>query len=363
MLGTVAVAGSALSIEASANPSSSGGIKCSIRFTAEDDACHNSKKASTGGVEVSNTLPFVTVIICTYNRASSLSRALESLCEAATRVGDRWELLVVDNRCTDDTPAVIERFKGRLPITRLEQPAAGISNARNAGVAAARGEYVVWTDDDVVVNQDWLAIWIEGLRAHPGDAVFGGRARPVLEEPQQAWFRDNLHALRSLVAHRDQPDWTHITSSQVPYGLNFAVRTAEQKKHLYDPGIGVAPGRTTGGEEVTVVRAILAAGGTGRWIWGATVNHMISPSRQTESYINRFYTAHGYRQPLSYRGGRGGGPIARAISALRASLTFSRATASYAVRRALRGRAHAVPKMILKAQAFGSLKHYLGLPC
>ena len=99
-----------------------------------------------------------------------------------------------------------------------------------------------------MVSPDWLATWIAGLRAHPGHAVYGGRARPVLEEPQQAWFRDNLQALRSLVALRDQPEWTEITSQQVPYGLNFAVRTAEQKAHLYDPGQGVAPGRRTGGE-------------------------------------------------------------------------------------------------------------------
>lgn len=311
------------------------------------------------------TTPFVTVIVCTRDRARSLARMLESLCRAAAGVDEPWELLVVDNGSSDDTPAVIAGFRDRLPIRRVEQPVAGVSHARNAGVAAASGEYVVWTDDDVVVSPDWLSTWMSGLRAQPGHAVYGGRARPVLEEPQQAWFRDNLLALRSLVALRDHPEWTEITSGRVPYGLNFAVRTTEQKAHPYDPGLGVGPGRrAAGGEETSVVRAILAAGGSGRWVWDAAVDHMIPQARQSERYISDYYRAHGYSYPLRYRGsGSGQYVVERTIGALRASLTLVRTTTSHALHRVLRGRSAAVPKLIHRARAVGTLRHYLGLGC
>lgn len=94
----------------------------------------------------------ITVAICTLNRAESLRRTLDSL--AAMRLPDHldWEVLVVDNGCADHTDAVIEAFAGRLPIRREFEPRRGHTPARNHAVDAAKGEYIVWTDEM------WLSI-------------------------------------------------------------------------------------------------------------------------------------------------------------------------------------------------------------
>ena len=68
-----------------------------------------------------------------------------------------WEVLVVDNGCADHTDAVIEAFAGRLPIRREFEPRRGHTPARNRAWMPAKGEYIVWTDDDVVVDPGWLA--------------------------------------------------------------------------------------------------------------------------------------------------------------------------------------------------------------
>ena len=204
-----------------------------------------------------------TVIICTRNRAASLARALASVVEAAKRVPRNWEMLVVDNGSTDGTAETIASFDGRLPLRRIDQPIAGLSNARNAGVAAARGDYILWTDDDVVVHEDWLSAWFRAFRERPSDAVFGGRTEPRFEEPRQDWFVANQHHLQWLLAVRDAA-WTAVGPDQMPWGLNFAVRGKEQRALAYDPRLGVAPGRRTGGEEVDVIQRILDAGGVPR---------------------------------------------------------------------------------------------------
>ncbi|MBB5987750.1 glycosyltransferase family 2 protein [Sphingobium lignivorans] len=300
--------------------------------------------------------PFVTVIICTRNRAESLARTLDSLVTAAARMSESWELLVVDNGSTDATPEVIERFAGRLPIRRVWQPVAGLSNARNAGVAESKGDYVLWTDDDVLVDENWLAAWSRAFRERPGDAVFGGRTEPVFEEPREPWFTENRKVLRGLLAIRDRPEWTEVTPSRLPWGLNYAVRGAEQRAQPYDPELGVAPGRRRGGEEVAVIKAILAQGGTGSWVWDATVLHIIPAERQTESYIRTFYEAVGFDNPI--RGVRTGLP-ARARAVLSTLRVLAESGLAYR-RTRKHDRREAVQWLVLNARASGSLRRHLG---
>ena len=303
---------------------------------------------------VTGDVPFVSVIICTRNRAASLSRTLESLSIAAAQMTDTWELIVVDNGSTDRTEHVIEDFKDKLPIRRLVETTPGLSNARNAGVSAASGEYILWTDDDVIVDAGWLAAWCKAFRSRPGDAVFGGRSRPLYEEPRQPWFEANEEHLDALLALRDQPDWEVITKSQTPYGLNFALRGIEQRKYLYDPALGVAPGRRRGGEEAAVLNAVLDNGGTGSWVWEALVLHVIPSERQTEGYIRTYYKANGFDYPIGGIDRPGGKP--RAL--LKALVHLARAALHYNLLRHLDRRA-ATKWLVTLSRAEGSVARHL----
>ena len=66
--------------------------------------------------------------------------------------GVDWELLVVNNNCTDKTDEVIARHSEVLPLRRLLELKPGLSNARNCAVEAAQGQLLIWTDDDVLVD-------------------------------------------------------------------------------------------------------------------------------------------------------------------------------------------------------------------
>ena len=89
-----------------------------------------------------------------------------------------WELVVVNNNSPDDTDRVIAAHTGQLPIVRVFEGKQGHCHARNAAVAAARGDFLVWTDDDVLVPPDWLTHYLDAAARHPEAAVFGGPVRP-----------------------------------------------------------------------------------------------------------------------------------------------------------------------------------------
>ncbi len=237
------------------------------------------------------------VIICSRNRAESLRRTLGSIA-AAEHPREAWDVVVVDNGSSDDTPGVVASFAHSLPIQYVSEPEAGLSRARNRGVSVARGDYMVWTDDDVIVDRSWLVAYLDAFCARPGDALFAGQIRPVLEQPVTAWFAAGERHLADLMAVRAFSTVTPLSIDLLPYGANFAVRAMEQRLHLYDPNLGVAPGRRTGDEETTVARAILAGGGEGTTVPASIVNHVIPASRQTTRYVREYYAAYGENWPV-----------------------------------------------------------------
>lgn len=296
----------------------------------------------------------VSVIICTRNRSASLARTLDSIVKAATRVTESWELLVVDNGSTDDTADTIVAFADRLPVRRVFEATPGLSNARNAGVRESRGEFVLWTDDDVLVDENWLAAWSRAFRNHPDTVVFGGRSRPVYEAPAQDWFEASEEALRPLLAIRDDPEWETIGPGRIPYGLNFAIRGAEQRANLYDPELGVAPGRRRGGEEQAMILGLLEQGGSGLWVWDAHVSHIIPSDRQTEAYIRLYYLAAGFDKIA--RGEQRGRVFAAALTLAR----YLRHAAAFRLKRP-RSIVDAVPSLVAASLAMGRLRYLLGL--
>lgn len=237
----------------------------------------------------------VTVIVCTRDRASLLRRVLESM--TALIVPDRlcWEILVVDNGSEDDTPDVVASFAAQLPVACVTASEPGLSNARNVGVRHARGRHIVWTDDDVRVDGNWLAAYVSAFRAFPDGVVFGGSSTPILEEPTPAWFHESQSELKGLLAYRNPSGLAHrlTVNGQLPYGLNYAIRAEEQRVHPYDPMLGVAPGRRRGGEELQVIKKILATGAAGYWVPDAKVFHIIPAARQTLEYVKLYYKAQG----------------------------------------------------------------------
>jgi glycosyltransferase involved in cell wall biosynthesis len=235
----------------------------------------------------------ITVGICTFNRAASLRRTLESLTTLDVPNNVSLEILVVNNNSTDHTDEVIAEFNDRLPVRREFEPQPGKSNALNRAIDVAKGDYFLWTDDDVIVDREWLTAYVKAFRCWPEAAVFGGRIRPRYEAPVAKWVTECEALLGGPYAIRDfgedvQP-LSLAAEDKLPYGANLAIRAAEQKAFLYDPNFGPAGNRLRMAEETDVITRILKSGATGYWIPAAKVEHCIGRDRQAPRYITNYY--------------------------------------------------------------------------
>lgn len=232
----------------------------------------------------------LTVAICTWNRAALLRQTLEQMTALTIPADVTWELLVVDNNSNDITNAVIGEFVNRLPIRALRESTPGLSNARNAAVAAARGEYILWTDDDVLVDRNWLSAYATAFARYHDACVFGGPIKPWFSDTPPRWLEESLHEVEPAYAIRDfDCGEIELGGDIIPYGANMAFRTDALRDVRFNPALGRIGTAMLGGEEEAVIGALLQRGCQGRWVPDAEVRHYIAVERQTVSYIRRFY--------------------------------------------------------------------------
>lgn len=119
----------------------------------------------------------LSVVVPCRNGAKTIGRQLEALC--AQHWPGPWEVIVSDNGSTDTTRSVVEAFGHRLPALRVidSSDRRGAAHARNVGASEARGDALLFCDDDDEVGQNWLAALGNALRTHDFVAARLDRAR------------------------------------------------------------------------------------------------------------------------------------------------------------------------------------------
>lgn len=165
----------------------------------------------------------LSVVLPVYNVAPYLAACLDSLA-ASSLMPD--EIIAVDDGSTDACPAILAEYQSRLPNMKIiRQPNAGLSAARNTGLAHARGRYIAFLDSDDMVEPDAYERAVQALEAgrldlvilnatyhfegrEPDRPVYGpGYASPVVDGP--TWLRLRLRAGRLL-----HMVWMHVYSRE-----------------------------------------------------------------------------------------------------------------------------------------------------
>jgi glycosyltransferase involved in cell wall biosynthesis len=231
-----------------------------------------------------------TVAICTWNRARLLDQTLAGLRQLRPAAGLAWDVVVVNNNCTDDTDAVLERHAKALPLRRVFEPVPGISAARNRALAEATGDWIVWTDDDVLVDPGWLAEFAAATRRHPAAAVVGGRVEPWFEVPPDPALAEAFEVVRIGFAGTDHgPDERPLGPPAEVYTVNMACRRSAIAGLTFDPRRGSVHGFQNKGEDLAFLRDVRARGGEVVWAPAMRVRHYVDPGRVTVDYLRRYY--------------------------------------------------------------------------
>jgi O-antigen biosynthesis protein len=223
--------------------------------------------------------PFASVVIATRERPGSLASTLDDL--RALRY-PRFEVIVVDNApTTDATLEVVGRYADLLDLHYVREPVPGLAIAHNRGLAAARGEIVAFTDDDVAVDPLWLLELCRGFERSEGVGCVTGLIFPAeLETPAQVWLESWVGVNKGYEPKLFDLDGNHPGGWLFPYaagafgsGANMAFRT-DTIRALggFDPATGTGT-RARGGDDLAAFFTVVAAGHTLMYQPSAIVRH------------------------------------------------------------------------------------------
>lgn len=301
----------------------------------------------------------VTVAIPTYNRADFLRQTLAGIA-AQQFPRDHFEVLVIDNNSRDHTCAVVAEFAAAQPAPRyVPEPQQGLDYARNRAIAEARGEIVLFGDDDILVQPDWLAQMVVPLLADAERKIgaVGGEVIPVFPDGLPDWVREWHAPLRF------RPDAGPLAAKHSPMGANLALpKWVFERLGPFHTALDRAAGNYFSGGDSEMIRRVRAAGLEVWFAPAAAVQHQMPASRTTFRYAARhaFDSARsrvidraGQPGAAGYLAGRFAGNIAKALGfgllALLNTIVFRTGAAKKAVVRAWRscGYLYQIPRSLV----------------
>ena len=222
----------------------------------------------------------ISVIICTSNRASDLRQTLSSLADVCVPGEMPTELIVVDNASTDDTAEVVKSCcLPNMSVRYIHEPRQGKGYAYNTGLAAAGGEIIILTDDDVRPPNNWLEGMVRPILDGRADLVAGGVT--IAKHLQREWMKPSH---KDLLASTENFDTLHPVGA---LGANMAFsRDVLTKIPAFDVELG--PGALGFCDDNLFSNQAKHAGYVIASAFHASVEHHFDPARLTHaSWLKR----------------------------------------------------------------------------
>lgn len=239
----------------------------------------------------------VSVAVCTWNRSRLLDQTLRTVAGLRIPAGVEWEVVVVNNNSPDDTETVLKAHESRLPLRHFFEPKQGSSHARNRVIDEARGDFIVWLDDDVLVDADCVAAYLDAAEKFPEAGYFAGKIDPWFETEPPASIRRHFARISNAYAVRDfGPDVRPLKPDEHPFSANMGVRGDVQRRFRFDSRLGRVAGGLVGDDESKMLAEMAAAGFGGVWVGTAMIKHHMPPDRTTWGYLRRWAAGIGRAQ-------------------------------------------------------------------
>jgi glycosyltransferase involved in cell wall biosynthesis len=258
--------------------------------------------------------PHMTVQIATHDRPGPLRRCLDSI--AAVDYAP-FDIIVIDNAPRDDEARAVvhawEQAHPELPVRYLREPIAGAARAHNRGLEVVEGDWVVRTDDDVVVDPQWLAAIADAATSAPDvqcvtglilPAEIGTPAQELLEQ-FGGYARGFTRRHVDMAAHRPDDPLFPFTTGRLGSGANIAFDTARLRaRGGFDTALG--PGTPAkGGEDLLALFDVLTGGGgvvyePSALVWHWNRRDYASLQRLMHDYgvgLSAYLTAAAVREP------------------------------------------------------------------
>lgn len=226
----------------------------------------------------------LSVLISTRNGSRTIGTTLQGLCNQ-TLARQHWEVIVIDNGSTDKTLSILQEYAPKLPLVILTQQVPGKNRSLNFGLEVAKGDLIVFTDDDVEIGREWLKTYHQLATSEQSYDIFGGPIYGVWPFELQPW----------IAAHVPLGAVYAITTSSVPdgpanighfWGPNIAVRSSSLRAFGKLPeNVGPAGLNYAMGSESAFLYPMAERGHKAFFCNSCSVGHIIRSEQMSPTWI------------------------------------------------------------------------------
>lgn len=239
------------------------------------------------------------LILCTYNREHWIGDAIQSLLDLRTDGSVNYEIIVVDNASTDNTPEVIADIAKRAdrPVRYVRETRQGPSAARNRGIAESTGEWLAFIDDDERADPNWL-VELLAMTARKGVRVSGGAVHLISSEEDAKPLSPMLERVLAQGGRRKE---------ECLFTPKHALNSGNQMLHcsVFEEIGAYEESWTEGGEDTELFTRLYAAGIEAWYNPKAVVLHLVPPYRTSSGYVQWLSLRQGWslaRKDVDVRG-------------------------------------------------------------
>ncbi len=237
----------------------------------------------------------ISVIICTYNRAEYLRKVLIDLAGQDVIGRICFEVIIVDNNSTDNTRQVGEEFIAKYPevFRYVFEARQGKTFALNTGIRESKGSIVAFTDDDVVIDNNWVFSVKQAFAANQACKAFGGRVLPLWPDTVPQWIarEGDFENTKGTIVEHDLGDCVKKYSQagvDPPIGANmFFAREVLDKYGGFNESLNLDINTIPMLEDTEFCNRLLKCKEEMTYIPDSVVYHPVYPERLTKNYFRK----------------------------------------------------------------------------
>lgn len=231
----------------------------------------------------------LSVLICTYNREKYIGKLLESIA-ANDLAKSEYEIVLVDNNCTDNTRDVCETFAAAhkdIAFRYYVEAEQGLSAARNKAIKEAKGDMLVYVDDDALVDSWYLRTIAEYMAQHPEISAVGGPIIPMYETEEPKWMTRYTKELLCGYLYFGEEERS-FPGDRYPGGGNAAYRAEVfEQVGLFNTALGRKGDGLMGSEEKDIFDKMRSRGMRFMYLPKMILHHIIPQKKLERDYFDR----------------------------------------------------------------------------
>lgn len=231
----------------------------------------------------------ISVIICTYNRDKYIYNILQSIAENEFPT-DQYEIILVNNNCSDNTIAECQRFRTDYPhidMKEFVETNQGLSYARNRGIRESSGDILVYVDDDALVNKAYLRTYADFFNTHPNIDAAGGPIIPKYETSEPSWMSHFTKCLITGYKYNGNKI-KEFAKNDFPGGGNAGYRShVFEKVGLFNVDLGRKGDSLVGAEEKDIFDKMTSLGMRFFYLPNAILYHLIPEKKLSKEYFDK----------------------------------------------------------------------------